>query len=143
LGSNVAKIREYDGDGIVVRYDALRCIHAAECVKGLRSVFNPKNRPWVDASAAAADEVADVVARCPTGALKFERTDGGAQETPPKEQSVRLVPDGPLYVHGRIQVEDADGRVIATENRVALCRCGASENKPFCDNSHKRVGFEG
>jgi len=137
----MAKTREYEGDGIVVRFDSLRCIHAAECVKGLGRVFNPRQRPWIDAGAASADEIAEVVARCPTGALQFERTDGGEREATPETTTVRIVADGPLYVTGRIEVVDQEGRPLSVEHRVALCRCGASENKPFCDNSHKRIEF--
>jgi len=52
------------------------------------------------------------------------------------------VANGPLYLRGRIRIEGPDGRVIREDTRVALCRCGASENKPFCDNSHRRVAFQ-
>lgn len=139
----MGKIREYEGQGIVVRYDVLRCIHAAECVDGLRAVFDPQRRPWVDASAGAPDEIAAVVARCPSGALHFHRTDGGGEEEAPDQDVIKVEANGPLYVTGRLEVKDDRGRVLCTDSRVALCRCGASENKPFCDNSHQRIGFEG
>ena len=137
----MAKIREYEGDGITVRYDARRCIHAAECVKGLRAVFDPDRRPWIDAGAADPDQIARVVSRCPSGALEFHRADGSPQETPPAPDTVRVSPDGPLYVSGSISMEDHQGRPVFTGVRVALCRCGASANKPFCDNSHVEIGF--
>ena len=136
----MAKIREYQGEGIVVRYDVLRCIHAAECVKGLPAVFDPQRRPWIDATAGEAHDIAAVVARCPTGALQFERTDG-VGEAVPREVSIDVVADGPLMVHGEIEVVDHNGEVVCRDTRIALCRCGASSNKPFCDNSHTRVGF--
>jgi uncharacterized Fe-S cluster protein YjdI len=139
----VSKIREYEGPGIVIRYDVLRCIHAAECVDGLRAVFDPDRRPWVDATAASADEIATTVARCPSGALHFARTAGGEDESAPAEGVIRVEANGPLYVRGQLAITDDQGRVVCTDSRVALCRCGASENKPFCDNSHRRVGFEG
>ncbi len=136
------KVHEYRGAGITVRYDVKRCIHAKECVRGLRRVFDPERRPWVEPDQASSDEVAQVVMRCPTGALYFERTDGGAQESIPEENEIRVEPDGPLYLSGEIEITSADGTALARETRLALCRCGASRNKPFCDNSHVEISFE-
>jgi len=132
---------EYEGEDIVVTYDVKRCIHAKECVHGLRSVFDPERKPWVDPDGAEADAVAEVVERCPTGALHYRRTDGGAPESPPERATVQVEPSGPLWIEGRIQLVDDQGEVRWTDTRVALCRCGASRNKPFCDNSHKDIDF--
>ena len=74
------KVKTYWSDDIVVAYDAGRCIHAAECVRGLPGVFDTGKQPWIQPANAAADAVAEVVMRCPTGALHFERKDGGAAE---------------------------------------------------------------
>ncbi|MDG9683854.1 (4Fe-4S)-binding protein [Streptomyces sp. DH18] len=57
--------RSYDGEGIVVGFDAHRCLHAAECVRGLPTVFDVGRRPWIQPDNAPADEVADVIHRCP------------------------------------------------------------------------------
>lgn len=133
--------REYEGEGIVVRFEPRRCIHAEECVHGLPTVFDARRRPWVDPSRAGAEAIADVVSRCPTGALRFERSDGGPSEEPPPRNTVTVVPDGPLYAWGDLEVEVAGDRAPVREIRAALCRCGASESKPFCDNSHVECGF--
>ena len=139
---STSKIFRYDGDGIVVTYEARRCIHARECVHGLSAVFDPNRKPWVDAKAAAAGDIARVIEKCPTGALQYQRTDGGPQEAPPPKNTVRIAADGPLYFHGRVQVNAADAQPIANETRVALCRCGQSALKPFCDGSHTKAGFK-
>ena len=136
----MGRTREYEGNGIVVAYELRRCIHAAECVKGLPAVFDPDRRPWIQAAEADADAVAEVVRRCPTGALTYRRTDGAPQEAPP-EAAVEAVPDGPLHVRGAVELRDHEGALCWTGMRAALCRCGASNNKPFCDNSHRKVGF--
>ena len=138
----MSRTRAYEGEGITVSYELQRCIHAAECVKGLPTVFDPNKRPWIDPTQAGADALAAVVERCPTGALTYERTDGGAQESAPAEARVELVPDGPIHVHGRLELKQPDGAVHWAGNRAALCRCGQSVNKPFCDNTHKNVGFK-
>jgi CDGSH-type Zn-finger protein/uncharacterized Fe-S cluster protein YjdI len=125
----------------MVTYDLRRCIHAAECLYGLPAVFDIDARPWVQPNAAAAAEVADVVMRCPSGALHFERLDGGEPELPPARNTITVSPDGPLYVRGDIELVTPDGTLLLDDTRVAFCRCGASENKPFCDNSHLEAGF--
>jgi CDGSH-type Zn-finger protein/uncharacterized Fe-S cluster protein YjdI len=135
-------LRRYTSDAIDVRYDAKRCIHAAECVRGLPAVFDTARKPWVQPEAAAADEVAAVVLRCPTGALHFERKDGGAAENAPMQNILTPMPNGPYFVRGNVQITDAEGNLIIEDTRIALCRCGHSNNKPFCDNAHQQAGFE-
>ena len=83
----------------------------------------------------------EVVSRCPTGALHTERRDGGPAEEPAGDVHVREGKDGPLYVSGPVAVVDDEGGVFRADWRVALCRCGASSDKPFCDGSHTEVGF--
>jgi len=138
----MAKIRSYEAEGIRVAYDAGRCIHAAECVRGLPDVFDPERVPWIDAAAAPPGELATVVRRCPTGALSYERLDGGPQEEPAPSNELRVVPAGPVYASGELVLLDAERRELGRESRAALCRCGASRRKPFCDGSHADAGFE-
>ena len=133
--------RHYADDKIDISYDARRCIHAAECIRGLPAVFDNGRRPWILPSGASADEIAKVIARCPSGALHFTRKDGGPAESPDEETTVRVTADGPLYLRGHIEIRASDGSTIVEETRAALCRCGHSHNKPFCDNSHRDVGF--
>lgn len=136
------KLHKYNSDDILVNYDVKRCIHAAECVRGLPAVFDTKKRPWIQPDQATAEEVAEVIMRCPTGALQFERRDGGASEPPPDKNTIQVDPDGPLYLHGDIEIMTADGKRLLTDTRVALCRCGASQDKPFCDGSHHKIAFQ-
>jgi CDGSH-type Zn-finger protein/uncharacterized Fe-S cluster protein YjdI len=134
------KIRTYTSDDIDVTYDAARCIHVAECVRHLPGVFDTRKRPWVQPANAPADEVAAVVERCPSGALHYVRHTG-SQEEIPAENTVQPQVNGPLHVRGDLEVVRADGSTMARDTRLALCRCGASHNKPFCDNSHRTIRF--
>ena len=138
----MAKIRSYEAEGIRVTYDAARCIHAAECVRGLPNVFDPERTPWIDPRAASPDALAAVVRRCPTGALAYEPLDGGSQEEPAPSNELRVVSNGPIYASGELVLLDADRRQLSRESRAAFCRCGASLNKPFCDGRHVEAGFE-
>ncbi len=134
-------MKEYSGGGITVYWEPSLCIHSANCLRGLPHVFQYDARPWIRVEHASADEVARVIMTCPSGALRFERTDGGPQETVSSETTVTPWPDGSLLVRGNLRFVDAEGRVTRTATRAALCRCGHSANKPFCDLSHLRVGF--
>jgi hypothetical protein len=93
----------------------------------------------VDKGSAA--DIGEVIQRCPTGALHFRRLDGGLQESVPEGASVVERPNGPLYVRGKVRILAQDHTALREDTRVALCRCGSSANKPFCDGSHRRVGF--
>jgi CDGSH-type Zn-finger protein len=59
------------------------------------------------------------------------------------EVKISMCEQGPYEVEGEIEMVGLDGEVIATKRKVFLCRCGASAHKPFCDGSHRKVGFEG
>jgi uncharacterized Fe-S cluster protein YjdI len=135
--------RVYKNDAIEVHWEPRFCIHVRNCVRDLGRVFDPSARPWIDVDAADADTIAQTVLACPTGALHFRRLDGGEQEeeAASSETTIEPWPNGPLFVRGRLRILDSDGRVIREDSRLAFCRCGASANKPFCDGSHRRVGF--
>ena len=133
--------RIYQNDQIAVYWEPKICNHTGNCFRGLPEVFQPQNRPWVVVDAASADKIAAVVMTCPTGALHFERLDGGPQEPQPDETTIDARPNGPLHVRGQVRILGPGGTLIREDTRVALCRCGASDNKPFCDGSHRRVGF--
>ncbi len=133
------KVHTYASGDLVVEYDVARCIHVKECVKGLPTVFDPERRPWIEPGLASAEAVEKVIRRCPTGALHYRRRTGEA-EAPPPTNEMRAAADGPLYVQGRLDLQIAEGET-AEETRVALCRCGASTNKPYCDNAHVGAGF--
>lgn len=136
------KILPYSTDKIKITWDKERCIHAAECVRGLPNVFDPKRKPWIKPELASVDELTEVIERCPTGALHYELEDKDKTENPPDQNVITIRKDGPLYIHGEVVIKDLDGNVILKDTRVAMCRCGKSKNKPLCDNSHIEEGFK-
>ena len=79
---------------------------------------------------------------CPSGRLVIFDKKAGKMIEPTFPKSIRLIEDptmgvsGPIWVRGGIPVESADGKTYQLRNRVTLCRCGKSKNKPFCDSSH-------
>ena len=135
-----SKIHEYQGDRITISYELKRCIHAGECVRGLPAVFDRGRRRWVEANEASPGEISEVIERCPSGALHYSWPDGGQVEAAPEISSVIPIKNGPLYMRGDLRIRTEDGETFR-ETRAALCRCGESENKPFCDNSHLKINF--
>jgi CDGSH-type Zn-finger protein/uncharacterized Fe-S cluster protein YjdI len=132
----------YPGDSLDVLYDRKRCMHAAECGKASAEVFNAKRSPWIEPNEAEKAELVRIVQRCPTGALRAVDSDGSLVADPvPPINEVTVCPDGPIYVRGRFVVDYGDDGLTAEETRVALCRCGASRNKPYCDAAHSKVRF--
>jgi uncharacterized Fe-S cluster protein YjdI len=136
--------KTYASDAIAISFDPRLCIHAARCVHGAPEAFHPQERPWIQPGKASADKLAAVVATCPTGALAYERLDGGPPEQVPAQTTLELEKDGPIYVRGPAPLLDGAGeRFENVSTRYALCRCGGSGNKPFCDGTHRTMGFEG
>ena len=136
--------RTYASDRIEVTWEPRLCVHVGECFQRLPDVFDPWSRPWVRPDAADPDSVAEVVMRCPSGALHFRRLDGGPQEEDLSGEEVELVAlaDGPMQVRGRAKLVDAEGQTIREDTRMVLCRCGSSRTKPLCDGTHRVVGFK-
>ena len=130
----------YRGKDIEVSFDLDLCVHVAECLRGDPKVFKLDRRPWILTDEGQADGVAEVVMRCPSGALLFRRLDGGPQESH-AGTTVTPIKNGPLHVIGTIQVRRDDG-TVETLPRATLCRCGHSNHMPFCDNQHIKVGFQ-
>jgi CDGSH-type Zn-finger protein/uncharacterized Fe-S cluster protein YjdI len=135
------KVFDYPGDKIDVQWDGRLCIHIGECGNAEGSLFVAGRDPWCLPDQASRDEVREIVERCPSGALTY-RDHEGTPEPPPEENTVLVVYNGPLYLSGDLDIAGAPGDMAGVRFRAALCRCGQSGNKPFCDNSHLSAGFQ-
>ncbi|PRP93211.1 Iron-binding zinc finger CDGSH type [Enhygromyxa salina] len=137
-------IHEYPGEQVDVRWDRRLCIHVGECGRAEGELFVGGRAPWCDPNVVGDDveHVVDVVERCPTGALTYIRKQGGATEVAPGRNQVVVANDGPLYLSGDLAIDGASEDMAGVRFRAALCRCGASKTKPFCDNSHRELRFE-
>jgi len=135
----MSRIHRYTGETVIVEFDLGRCIHTGDCTRDLPAVFNTKRSGrWVHPDGAPTEDVARVCAACPTGALHcIDKDSGESMHAVPEQNTIRLVADGPLYVHADMQV---NGEPEPT-HRTALCRCGASRLMPRCDNSHRSCNF--
>ncbi|WP_416826176.1 (4Fe-4S)-binding protein [Ectobacillus polymachus] len=126
----------YTGETIDVIFHPERCVHAAKCVKGLPKVFDVNKKPWVNVDEEEADEIANVIEQCPSGALEYTRKDRGEQEVPNDKTTVEVASNGMIFLKGNLAIQKGDETIPCT--RATLCGCGFSKNKPFCDNSHMK-----
>ncbi|MBI1187936.1 MAG: iron-binding protein [Alphaproteobacteria bacterium] len=125
------------GAKITIVFDGKKCIHSRHCVTGAPKTFLANvEGPWIHPDDTALDTLVEVAHRCPSGAIAYERHDGGAPETAPPVNLATLRENGPIAFHGALTLS---GEAIGC--RATLCRCGASKNKPFCDGSHHEVSF--
>lgn len=136
------KTTKYPGKSAEVTWHGDLCIHIGECGRAKGDLFVGGRQPWCQPDAADDEEVKDVVLRCPTGALSVELKDATNPETASPENTIHVAYNGPLFVRGELEIEEAPTDAPGIGFRAALCRCGHSKNKPFCDNSHEDAGFK-
>lgn len=127
----------YKGEKITIKFDDAKCIHSRNCVLGLPKVFQANvEGPWIEPDNGTVEELIAVARSCPSGAITYERRDGGDAERVPDVNVIRVLENGPLAINADLHIEGE-----APRTRATLCRCGDSKNKPYCDGTHKKAGF--
>jgi uncharacterized Fe-S cluster protein YjdI len=142
---------KYSNGEVTVVWKPNICIHSTLCWKGLIDVFNPREKPWIKMEGAATDRIIEQVRLCPSGALSYFLNKEAAAEQPADKVvaeaanmvKVEVTPNGPYLIKTECLIIHADGKEETKTGTVALCRCGASGNKPYCDGQHRVIGFEG
>jgi len=131
----------YEGREVTVLDNRGTCSHAGFCDGNLPSVWRPGQEPWIDPDASSKQEITRVIRLCPSGALSWEE-DGEPQTEYHPTPEILVRRDGPYWVRGGITLENTERGQGASAEHYALCRCGHSRNKPFCDGSHWYAGFK-
>ena len=131
----------YAGKAVTIHDNRAICAHAGICTDRLAAVWRMGEEPWIDPDGGTAEAIVEVVHACPSGALNYS-IDGGEAAAPEHDPAILVAKDGPYHVTGGIELIDAPLGEGAARSHYALCRCGASKNKPFCDGSHWNVGFK-
>lgn len=126
---------QVEGVAVTISYTPVLCTHAAQCQARAASVFNPKARPWVQPEQGTLTEILDVIAACPSGALRVAVGEQPQQHMTTGEIAIAVEKNGPLHVTN-IPLEATFNGAGASRAKYSLCRCGLSKNKPFCDGSH-------
>lgn len=135
------KVLKFEGKDVSVVWDGNLCVHAEECWRSDSELFELKRQPFGEPDRVTPEEVDRISRRCPSGAIAWSDNSGQTEEVPEPENTVTVVPGGPLYIRGNLTLVGVPEQAGNTRRRVALCRCGQSKNKPFCDNSHIEAGW--
>lgn len=135
--------KKYVKDDLTILWRPKKCIHAAVCVKMLPDVYNPQDRPWLKPENATIAQLKEQIDACPSGALGWEMV--GETKTGQEAEGVKATvrENGPLLVKGQMEVTGIDGKTEMKSGMTAICRCGASQNKPYCDGAHAKINFKG
>jgi CDGSH-type Zn-finger protein/uncharacterized Fe-S cluster protein YjdI len=125
------------GQQLDLIYEGKRCIHSRFCVTLAPQVFLANVQgPWIHPDAMPVERLVEIAHACPSGAIRYRRRDGAADEAAPPVNLVSVREAGPYAFRAQLTI---DGEPAGY--RVTLCRCGASKNKPYCDGSHHEAGF--
>ena len=140
--------KTYSNGEVTIVWKPAVCIHSANCWKkadSLPEVFNPGEKPWIKPENATTARIIEQIKKCPSGALSFHLNHEAKEDNQviSHERIVEVMPNGPLMVYGNITVKNQEGTEVKDNKVTAFCRCGASSNKPYCDGSHRKIGFIG
>jgi CDGSH-type Zn-finger protein len=131
------------GPGLDLTWSPKLCAVARFCHRGEEAWGYCERSDDPEARKTAIEEAC----ACPSGSLVAWDKENGRAIEPEFEPSISLVENpkdgtsGPIWVKGRIPIDSADGQEYERRNRVTLCRCGKSQNKPFCDGTHISIKF--
>lgn len=128
--------KKYVKDDLTITWKPHLCIHSAKCFNGLPEVFNPRVHPWITPEGSTAEEIISQINMCPSGALSYTQS----KQSPKMENTkvhITVLDKGPYLVKGNFIIVDTNGNEEEKEGNVAFCRCGLSNNKPFCDGTHR------
>jgi CDGSH-type Zn-finger protein/uncharacterized Fe-S cluster protein YjdI len=136
-------LTKFVGAELDVIWDSRLCTKQAECVRAEGELFMSGRKPWCQPDLGGQGAaVREVTSRCPSGALVALRKNGKELEQAPSPlNQVVVAPNGPFFVTGQLEIQGATPDMLGVKRRAALCRCGHSKNKPFCDGSHVDAGF--
>jgi len=131
--------KEYRNGSTTVIWKPELCYHSKNCVRNLPDVFDPNEKPWIRAERATERELRATIDKCPSGALSY-KVDGETEET---DQSavIEVMTNGPVLVKGSLRLKRGEREESLDQKVIALCRCGSSKNKPYCDGTHSKIGF--
>ncbi|MDE0590962.1 CDGSH iron-sulfur domain-containing protein [Halocynthiibacter sp. C4] len=130
----------FEGEEIVVYFNPMLCAHAAECNRIAAHVFDAKKRPWIEPDKGTREEIEAVIAGCPSGALTMAAKGEDPTHLVPDGPRVTVEKNGPYWV-ADVELKSPKQGEGMSERKYVLCRCGRSGNKPFCDGTHRDIGW--
>lgn len=164
---NDPRNRQYTNGEITVFWVPSKCIHATTCFRELIEVFNPGRRPWINMEGATNRRIIEVTNKCPTQAIVWKKNSELTEaeqanqrhyvkeEVTPetlsekevdkpkriKPTNIRIMKDGPVVVEGKFKIIGGDNEELKPTRMTSFCRCGSSRSMPYCDGTHRKIGF--
>lgn len=140
----MARTHHYANGRLTINWQPEKCIHSGICVHLLPKVYDPKARPWIRMENADDEALMAQIDQCPSGALSYIREGAAVREVDKNQENMKIeiAKNGPYLIKGPVDLVDSKGNTQHLEGGQALCRCGASHNKPFCDGTHRKIGFD-
>ncbi|HEY4048114.1 MAG TPA: CDGSH iron-sulfur domain-containing protein [Acidobacteriaceae bacterium] len=139
---------DYQGQQITILDNRGICAHSGFCTDRLASVFHVGQEPFITPSGGRLGEIIQAVRDCPSGALSYalDGSEARSQVDRSREAAIEVSKDGPYRITGGIRLLDEHGEEIpraegSSREHFSLCRCGQSQNKPFCSGMHWYVRF--
>ncbi|MEM9231796.1 MAG: CDGSH iron-sulfur domain-containing protein [Pseudomonadota bacterium] len=130
---------DYSGEvndvALTISYTPVLCTHAGRCQARAAAVFDPGKKPWIQPENGTLEHILDVIAACPSGALRVSVGDQPHQHMTTGDVAIEVEKNGPYHVTN-VPLEAEFNGVGASRAKYSLCRCGLSKNRPFCDGSH-------
>lgn len=135
--------KDYVGKEITIHDNRRICSHSAECLRNLESVFHLGERPWINPDGATVQSAIATVKKCPSGALSYSVQGIEHRDQDVRKPVVIVERNGPYCIQGGIELTGINNwGEGASKEHYTLCRCGASNNKPFCDGTHHSIEFK-
>ena len=142
---------KYTNGEVTVVWKPDTCIHSRICWTELKDVFDPAKRPWVNMEGDSTERIIEQVRKCPSGALSYfineENKVAGTDPSTVTGETAQITnilikPNGPILVTTDCMITHSNGEQEIKKGSISLCRCGASEHKPYCDGSHRKIDFK-
>jgi rubredoxin/uncharacterized Fe-S cluster protein YjdI len=148
--NNQEFVRQYRNQDIVVHWFLKQCSHSGKCWQELPCTFDPQKSPWIDLNTCSAEELISTIDKCPSHALKYSLPEGSSVDPalavgpgsidykidPNAAIIIRVIKNGPLLVEGPTRIFAPNGELLKESDCLVLCRCGKTQNPPFCDGAH-------
>ena len=131
----------YEGAGVTLHDNRGICAHSASCTDNLKTVFKLGEEPWIDPNGDTVENIVAMVQKCPSGALSYS-IDGVEHRDRESDPMIMVAPNGPYAIFGGADLQDEQRGEGASQEHLDLCRCGHSQNKPFCSGAHWHHQFD-
>jgi len=135
------RLDSYEGKDITIHDNRGVCSHYGACTTYSPKVFT-SNEPWIDANGEEAEKTIFTIRKCPSGALSYTINGKLYMERPELKEEIITTKDGPYWIRGCSEFKDPDGNKPEVKTHFSVCRCGGSNNKPFCDGKHWYIKFK-